>query len=263
MYSSRRFDSDRQAVPDRSRAGRLLLLAGTQEARHVSIALSRELVNMTVSLARPERNPRSYGRPLRIGGWGGESSFREWLINERITAVVDATHPFAEQMSHRVARVCSDLDIETVRFLRPSWMPTEQDNWTFLNDASEAAEHIPQDATVFLSTGRRDLRVFENLKGRKIICRIRETPPGPFPFVGGEFVSTPGPFTVESEIRFLMREGVDWLVTRNSGGQGSWPKLEAARSLGLPVAMIRRPPQPDVMKINTVAEILSWVRRRM
>ena len=243
---------------------RMLLLAGTNEARRISFALRLERsLSLVVSLAEPERRPQGFGWPVRIGGFGGEEAFRNWLLHEGVDAVVDASHPFAHCMSTRAAAETRALGIDYLRFLRPSWMPTEADRWTFLNRPEEAADHIPRGATVFLATGRRDLTAFSNLEGRRILCRIKDTPPASFPIPGGRFVFQPGPFTVEAEIRFFEAAKVDWIVTRNSGGQGSWPKLEAARALGLPVAMIRRPPQPDALKVNTVAETLNWVRRRL
>ena len=243
---------------------RLLLLAGTQEARHIAVALSREsFLSLTVSLAAPERRPQSYGWPVRIGGWGGEGPFREFLERERVEGIIDATHPFAADMSERAARVAREMDLPHVQFLRPAWTPRETDRWTFLNDEAEAAQHIPEETTVFLATGRRALSKFDNLVGRRLICRVKESPAVPFPFAGGRFLYQRPPFTVADEMALFGRLGVDWIVARNSGGTGSLPKIEAARELGLPVAMVRRPKQPEGLKITTVAETLAWVRRRL
>ncbi len=243
---------------------RLLLLGGTREARNIAAALRREPgLSLTVSLARPERIPRPYGWPVRIGGFGGDKAYAEWLTSAGATAVLDATHPFATQMGRRSVALADTLGIEYVRFLRRSWMPSDGDNWTFFNAPEEAEAKIPEGSTVFLATGQNDLEHFGRLAGRRVLCRIRGEATQPFPFQDGRFVVGTRPFTVYDECDFFVREGVDWVVSQNSGGQGSWPKIEAARELGLPVAMIRRPPQPDGLKINTVAEAISWVRRRL
>ncbi len=243
---------------------RLLLLAGTREARHIAVALSREsFLTLTVSLATSERRPQAYGWPVRIGGWGGEAAFREWLIRERVEGLIDATHPFAWRISERAARVARDLSLPHIQFLRPAWIPKQGDCWTFLNDESEAAQYVPEGSTVFLATGRRDLSKFENLAGRTLICRVRDQVSEPFPLPGGRYHYQRAPFTVAQEVALFRQLGVDWLVARNSGGSGSLPKIEAARELGLPVAMVRRPRQPDGMKISTVAETVAWVRRRI
>ena len=247
----------------RQKRMRVLLLAGTAEARHISYALTRESnIILTVSLARPERIPYKYGWPVRIGGWGGYDAFRQYLESEQIDAVIDATHPFADKMGHRTAKAVKELGIEAIRFMRPAWMPSAVDNWTFLNSAEEAANNIPENATVFLATGRRDLKSFENLAPRRVICRIKEAPDDPIPLANAEYHVARNLVSVDQEISIFEKFGVDWLVTRNSGGQGSWPKLEAARTLGLPVAMIRRPPPADLLKINSVAETLNWIKRR-
>ncbi|MXQ06926.1 cobalt-precorrin-6A reductase [Alphaproteobacteria bacterium GH1-50] len=243
---------------------RLLLLAGTHEARHIAVALSREsYLRLSVSLPAPERNPRPFGWPVRIGGWGGEEPFRRFLKREGIEAIIDATHPFARGMSHRAARVADEMGIDHVQFLRPAWMPSEGDNWIFLNSEAEAANHIPPGKTVFLSTGRRELDAFRNIPEARLICRIRDWTQQPFPFGNGRFLYQQGPFRVADEVALFERLGVDWVIARNSGGPGSWPKIEAARELGLPVAMVRRPRQPDGLKIASVAETLAWVRRRL
>ena len=242
---------------------RVLLLGGTAEARHIAYALTRENgITLTVSLARPERIPFKYGWPVRIGGWGGYEAYRHYLENEGIDAVIDATHPFADKMGHRTAQAVSELGIEAIRFMRPAWMPSSVDKWTFLNSAEEAADYIPEGCTVFLATGRRDLLAFENLAPRRVVCRIKEAPEEPIPLQNAEYHVQRKEVSVDQEIALLEKFNIDWVVTRNSGGQGSWPKLEAARTLGLPVAMIRRPPPVDMLKINSVAETLNWIRRR-
>ena len=247
----------------RQRKIRVLLLAGTAEARHLAYALSREsYIVMTVSLARPEHRPHQYGWPVRIGGWGEEAAYRDYLIREGIDAVIDATHPFATEMAIRTARIAPELGISAIRFLRPAWMPTAHDNWTFLNVPEEAADHMPVNATVFLATGRRDLDRFANLGHRRVFCRVRSKSSSPFPFENGGYEVRRGPITVDDEIDLFDELKVDWIVTRNSGGQGGWPKLEAARVMGIPVAMLRRPPPVEMVKIGSVAETLKWVRRR-
>lgn len=243
---------------------RLLLLAGTLESRSIAVALSRESnLSVTVSLPGPVCQPQAYGWPVRIGGWGGEENFRAFLEREQFDGIIDATHPFATGITHRASRLADALSIPYVQFLRPAWMPVEGDKWTFVNAEADAARHIPKGATVFLGTGRHKIEEFENLSERKIFCRVRESVDPPYPFANGRYLLQKGPFSVSEEVVTLRGLGIDWLVARNSGGQGSWPKIEAARELGIPVAMIRRPLQPEGLKITTVAEVLAWVRRRM
>lgn len=241
---------------------RLLILGGTGEARQIAQALAPSTaLRVTVSLAGATRNPVAYPVPTRIGGFGGAGAFADWLTDERVGAVLDATHPFAARMSHRAAHVCNDLGLPRLQLLRPAWLPGPGDNWTFLNREEDAARHIEEGATVFLATGRENLEHFANLAGRRVICRQIETPDDPFPFENGQFLVGRPPFHVPEEVRLFRQLGVDWLVVKNAGGAGSRPKLDAARELGLPVGMIRRPYQPQGPKVETVAEALNWVRR--
>ena len=243
---------------------RLLLLAGTQEARHIALALSREdRLTLTVSLATSERRPQPYGWPVRIGGFGSEAAFRDYLDREGVQGIIDATHPFAARVSERSARVAREMGLDYVQFLRPAWVPREGDRWTFLNDEAEAKAHIPEGSTVFVAIGRRELSKLANLESCTLICRIRDQTSDPFPFPHGRYLYQRAPFTVEEEVALFRRLGIDWILERNAGGGGSLPKIDAARELGLPVAMVRRPPQPEGLKISTVAETVAWVRRRL
>ena len=246
---------------------RVLLLAGTIEARQIAAHLAREAGVLTrASLARAERRPIPLGVPIRIGGWGGRAPFADWLDRERIGAVIDATHPFASRMSHRAAEVTDDLGIDHLQFLRPAWRPGQGDRWTFLTDAADAARHIAPDARVYLVTGRQGLPDFAPLAGRTVHCHLLDTPTDPFPFGTGGYVGArlAGTATVEDEIATLSRLGVDWLVVHNTGGAEGHARLIAARTLGLRVAMLRRPAQPEgVARCETLSEVVAWVRRRL
>ncbi|WP_413718380.1 precorrin-6A/cobalt-precorrin-6A reductase [Silicimonas sp. MF1-12-2] len=243
---------------------RLLLIAGADEARHIALALWREPgFSVTVSVSRAGMRPESFGWPVRIGGWNDDAAFGHWIETEGFDAMIDASHPFATDMSARAARVAKSLGIDHIRFLRPAWVPDTSDRWVFLNSEDEAHEHIPLDTNVFASVGRSDLGPLRNLDGRRLYFRVTEWPVGRFPLEGGDFLFSPGPYTVTSERRLLNRLGIHWIVARNTGGAGSWPKIEAARDLGIRVALVRRPPPPDGPRATTVAETLAWVRRRM
>ncbi len=241
---------------------RLLLLAGTGEARQLATVLRQEpRVSALASLAGSTRNPAPLGLPTRIGGFGGRDAFKTWMQTERIGAVLDATHPFADKMSWRTHEVCQELAVPYMQFLRPSWTPGPGDDWTFLNTEAEAADVIPKGSVVFLATGPATLGAFANLKGRRVYCRRIDPPRQPFPFEGGEYLVQRGPFHVNDEMALFHDLGVDWLVTKNSGGSSSRAKLDAARDLGIKVAMIRRPRQPEGAKVSTVSGAISWVRQ--
>jgi precorrin-6A/cobalt-precorrin-6A reductase len=237
----------------------LFLLAGTGEARQIAEALAARGVQAKASLAGATRAPAPLALPTRHGGFGGEAGFRAYLEANGIAAVLDATHPFAHRISARTARVCDSLGLPYAQVLRPEWAPGPGDDWAMLGAEEEAADVIPVGATVFLATGRQTLQRFANLQGRQLICRQIDPPDGPFPFPGGDYLIGRPPFSVEDEVTLFARLGVDWLVVKNAGGAASRTKLDAARQLGIKVAMIARPPQPEGVKLDSVAAALTWV----
>ncbi|AWZ22390.1 precorrin-6x reductase [Roseovarius sp. TM1035] len=238
----------------------LLLLAGTGEAQQVARLLVAEGRPAIASLAGATRAPRAMGLPTRIGGFGGEDGFLRYLTEAGITAVLDATHPFASRISERTARLCADRAVPYCQLLRPEWVPGAGDRWTIIAAEEEAAAHIPEGATVFLATGRQGVTRFANLDGRRLICRVVDPPEAPFPMANGTYLVGRPPFSVAEEIALFTRLGIDWLVVKNAGGAASESKLAAARALNLPVAMIARPPQPKAPRVATVAAAMEWVR---
>ncbi len=240
---------------------RLLLLAGSGEARALAEALAKMPgLQATASLAGATRQPADLALPTRTGGFGGREPFRAYLRDNRIGAVLDATHPFAARISARTAEVCAAEGIPYAQVLRPEWRPVPGDDWTCFDREEEVAGFVPEGATVFLGTGPQGLGRFANLTGRRVICRRIDPPRAPFPFPGGEFLVGRPPFSLADETRLFRRLGVDWLVVKNSGGDASRSKLDAARALGIRVALMRRPAQPDAPRFETVEAALDWVR---
>lgn len=237
----------------------LLLLAGTREAQEIARKLATEGRDVIASLAGVTRAPINLGLETRRGGFGGEEGFRHEVQQRGITAVLDATHPFAHRISNRTARICAQMGLPYCQLLRPAWQPEPGDKWTDVAREEEVAPLVTPGQTVFLATGRQTLERFANLPHARIICRQIDPTEGPFPFPNGEFLIGRPPFPVDREVALFQSLGVDWLVVKNAGGEASKTKLTAARQLGINVAMIARPPQPDAIKARTVEEALNWV----
>ncbi|SFS12374.1 cobalt-precorrin-6A reductase [Yoonia litorea] len=235
----------------------LLILGGTGEARQVAEALKGQ--DAIMSLAGATRDPLSQPLTTRVGGFGGKEGFLRFLKQNAISAVLDATHPFAQQITPRSARVCASVGVPFCQLLRPEWTPVEGDRWTEIKTEEEAASHIPMGATVFLGTGRQTLARFANLSGRKVICRQIDPPEAPFPFEGGAYLVGRPPFSVKDEVDLFSKLGVDWLIVKNAGGALSATKLTAARQFGIPVLMIARPPRGDWPIVTSVKDALAWV----
>ncbi|WP_074257636.1 precorrin-6A/cobalt-precorrin-6A reductase [Vannielia litorea] len=239
---------------------RILLLGGSGESRALAQALAwRDGIALEVRLARAMRG-RAFPVPATAGGFGGEAGFRAFLDQWKPDAVIDATHPYAEAITARTAAVCIELGLPLLHHERAPWVPGPGDDWAEITSPEESAGLIPEGACVFLGTGRAGLERFACLEGRRVICRQLDAADGPFPFEGGEFLLSVPPFTMADEMKLFQRLEVDWLVVKNAGGAGARPKLDAARAMGLPVAMLARPPEPEgVARAETLQQAMDWV----
>lgn len=240
----------------------ILVLAGSGEAKEIARRLAAQGRQAIASLAGATRDPAPLGIPMRIGGFGGGDGFERYLVAAAITAVVDATHPFAHQITARTAAICKRIGMPYLQVLRPAWEPQAGDRWTAIAAEEDAAAYVSPGQVVFLGTGRQTLARFANLQDVRVICRQIDPPDGPFPFPGGEFLVGRPPFPVESEKALFAKLGVDWLVVKNAGGAASRTKLDAARQLDIPVLMIARPPAPDADRVATVDAALQWIAAR-
>lgn len=237
----------------------LLLLAGSGEARQIAAALAQAGVDAVASLAGATQRAKPLPLPMRVGGFGGRGGFIAYVKEAGITAVLDATHPFADQITARTAAICAELGLPYLYHLRAPWVAGTGDSWQEIAREEDAAALIPQGKTVFLGTGRQTLDRFANLAGRRVICRQIDPPTGPFPFEGGKFLIGRPPFSVEHEMELFAALGIDWIVVKNAGGDASRTKLTAARALGIPVLMIRRPPPPKGAQItDSVDAAVAW-----
>ncbi|KAA9008934.1 cobalt-precorrin-6A reductase [Histidinibacterium aquaticum] len=235
----------------------VLVLAGTAEGRALVGALAERGVAVVASLAGVTERPEALAAPVRVGGFGGAEGFRDYLRTVPVRAVVDATHPFAARMGPRSAAVCAEEGLPYLRLLRPAWAPGPGDDWREVGGPEEVADVVPEDARIFLAVGAQRAAEFGALAGRAVVLRVAD--PGAAPVPGWRVIAgRPGDAAAEEAL--FREEGVDWLVARNSGGTARG-KLDAARALGLPVALMRRPPVPEGERVSTVGEAVDWVLR--
>jgi precorrin-6A/cobalt-precorrin-6A reductase len=236
---------------------RVLLLGGTAEAR----ALARRLhadTDVISSLAGRVPDPALPVGAVRIGGFGGVGGLRQWLEEHKIDAVVDATHPFAATMTAHAAKACHELRIPHVVLARPPWDPGDA---IVVAGDTEAAETVDQHdySRVFLTTGRSGTKAFAS-SGAWFLIRAVTEPDGTSLPRHHRLVLSRGPYCYDDELALLREHRIDAMVTKNSGGDMTRAKLDAAAALDIPVVMVARPQLPaGVAVVGTVAEAANWV----
>ncbi|MFI6334283.1 cobalt-precorrin-6A reductase [Streptomyces sp. NPDC050535] len=238
----------------------VLVLGGTTEARELAARLAaRPGVRVTTSLAGRVSRPGVLDGDVRIGGFGGADGLARWLREHRVDAVADATHPFATGITANAARAAAATGVAAVVLRRPGWRPGPGDRWHSAVSLTEAAALLPElGSRVFLTTGRLGLAPFVNLPQLHFLVRSVEAPEPPLP-LDVEVLLARGPYTVEGERTLLREHRIDLLVTKDSGGEATAAKLEAARDLELPVVVVRRPPLPD--GVDAVPDVESALTR--
>lgn len=236
---------------------RVLLLGGTGEARALAKALHPR-VDIVSSLAGRVPDPALPVGPVRIGGFGGVAGLRRWLRDERIGAVVDATHPFAATMTAHAAAACAELRVPHLILARPAWDPGAA---IVVDSDAEAAETVARQgySRVFLTTGRSGVAAFAGSDAWFLIRAVTDPDPSSLPR-HHRLVLSRGPYGYDDELALLRDHRIDALVTKNSGGDMTRAKLDAAAALNVAVVMVARPPLPaGALTVGTVAEAAEWV----
>ena len=239
---------------------RVLLLGGTAEARALAERLHPK-IDIISSLAGRVSDPALPVGPARIGGFGGVDGLRDWLVDNDITAVIDATHPFAATITANAAAACGGLDLPHLVLSRPPWDPAGA---TVVASDTEAAEIIANKgySRVFLTTGRSGVAAFSDSDAWFLIRVVTAPDFGSLPR-NHELLLSRGPYDYGDERELLRSRGIEVLVTKNSGGTMTRAKLDAASSLGADVLMIQRPALPDgVAVVSSVQDAVVWAFNR-
>ncbi len=237
------------------------MLGGTTEAS----ALARKVAGDArlaplLSLAGRTTNPQPQPIAVRIGGFGGIEGLANFLRAEAIDAVVDATHPYADQMSAHAVAACRDAGVPLASLVRPQWTRETSDDWQVVADTEAAADALgTEPRRVFLSLGRQDLHVFARAPQHHYLARLIERPDQAMLPPDLRLLQARGPFERADEERLLREERIEVLVSKNAGGTATYGKIEAARALGLPVVMIARPHKPAGIVFADVEACVAWL----
>lgn len=241
---------------------RALILGGIADASLLAAEIARAGIDAVYSYGGRTRAPADQPLPTRIGGFGGVGGLADYIRREGITHVIDATHPFAAEMSRNAVEACAQTGTPLVALERAPWTRVPGDNWIEVSDVAAAAAAPPEaPARVFLGIGRQHIAPFAARPQHAYTLRFVDPPEAPLPFAADVIVSR-GPFTLDGELEMLRSRDIAWIVARNSGGDGSRAKIDAARILGLPVIMISRPNRPERLRVETVTEVMQWLGHR-
>ncbi|HMO09051.1 MAG TPA: cobalt-precorrin-6A reductase [Paracoccaceae bacterium] len=239
---------------------RVLLLGGTTEAGAVAAALAAAGIAGVYSYAGRTAAPAAQPLPLRVGGFGGVQGLADFLRAEAITHVVDATHPFAAQISANAMAACAQAGVPCIAHERPPWIPGPGDRWTGVADLDAAAAALPvAPARVFLAIGRQGLHAFAAAPQHAYLLRLVDPPAGPLPLPQAQVVLARGPFDLDTDTALMRAHGTGIVVAKNAGGTGAAAKLAAARALALPVIMVARPRLPERAIAASMPEVIDWL----
>lgn len=239
---------------------RILILGGTSDARELASRLDAdERFFPVTSLAGLTSEPEPLDGETRVGGFGGAAGLRRFIEDHAIAAVVDASHPFAAQISANAATACEEAGVPCLRLERPPWHAQKGDDWTVVPDVRAAAFTIPPEARAFVTVGRQEIGHFFSRDDIFVLARMIERPDIDVPAWAELMLARP-PFTLEQEKTFMVARNIGVLVTKNSGGDATYAKVAAARELGLPVLMVARPEKVQVRLAENVDEVVGMIK---
>jgi len=238
----------------------ILILGGTAEARELAAVLVGYGLDVISSLAGRVNSPNLPPGRVRIGGFGGAHGLADYLRRQQVSAVVDATHPFAATISANSLQAADRTSTPLVRLERPGWRGHPRSgSWTWVADGAAARAAAEFERRPFLTTGRQSLPDFHPWADRDVLVRLVDVPTDPLP-QRWSLIRSRGPYSYTSERHILTAHGIDVRITKDSGGTHTVAQLDAAGDLGIPVVIITRPERPQVPHLETVAEAIAWCR---
>lgn len=248
-------------MSDIQSSGRVLILGGTSEGRLLAERLAARGVSTVTSLAGRLSAAGVHKGKMRSGGFGGADGLTDWLRQERIAAVVDATHPFAVQIGASAVAACGTMGLPLLRLDRPAWQAQPGDRWLSAHSLSEAARLTSlHGRRVLLAIGRQGVGAFAAVSDAWFLIRCIERPHCELP-EAHQLVLARGPFALADEGKLLEEHGIDLVVTKNSGGPTD-AKLQAARERDIAVVIVERPARVSGAEVvGSVEEAVAWVER--
>jgi precorrin-6A/cobalt-precorrin-6A reductase len=244
---------------------KLLILGGTGEAMRLA-TLAVEIDELTVisSLAGRTQQPVLPVGTTRSGGFGGTAGLVAYLKSTEIDLLIDATHPFASQISWHTAAAAQICGLPRLLLERPAWVPLAGDRWLSTNNNETAAQLLLNNfQRVFLTIGRQELTSYAHLTNSWFLMRSIDPPPPDQLLPPGQLLLAKGPFDIDAERDLLTNYQIQVVVSKNSGGTATYAKIQAARELAIPVIMISRPAMPEGDRVIDLADAMQWLKSHL
>jgi precorrin-6A/cobalt-precorrin-6A reductase len=240
---------------------RVLILGGIGDAVELAVKIANiPGIEVITSLAGRTREPANLPGNVRSGGFGGVPGLTNYLREMQIDLLIDATHPFANQISENAAAATQEVGIPRLMVIRPPWEKLEDDDWLEVEDNLAAATTLANRAKrVFLTIGRQEIGTFAHLQEIWFLMRMIDPPNTDVIIPPGLILCDRGPFNLENEQEILLKYNIDTIVSKNSGGNATYPKIIAARKLGIKVVMVNRPPVPPGKQVADVDSACKWL----
>ncbi len=240
---------------------RILILGGTTQARQLATCLAdRADFTVTLSLAGRTAAPAPHPVPVRVGGFGGPQGLADYLAEQDIDVLVDATHPYAAVMARNAARAADAANTPLLALRRPPWTAATGDRWTEVDDMAGAIRALGTPARrAFLALGRNEIEPFAGAPQHHYLVRSVDPVEPRLAVPHAVYVTGRGPFAEADEAALLAQHRIEIIVCKNSGGSATYGKIAAARARDIPVIMLRRPDLPDVTSVETVAAAMHWL----
>lgn len=241
---------------------KILIVGGTQEGNKLAEVFHHHKYDYTISYAGIVDKVYEKKFKKRIGGFGGKNGIIEYIKNNNISHVVDATHPFSNKISSNTLKACKFLNIPIVNFSRKPWFKNKGDKWIRVKNFYESTQYLKRKSKrIFLAIGRKNLEFYKKFDHHFFLLRLLENKNNVSFFPNQKCIISKGPFTVKQDINILKKYSIEMIITKNSGGSGAYSKIIAARQLNIPVVIISRPRTVSIKKVYDIASVLDWVNQ--
>jgi len=239
---------------------KILIVGGTQEGNKLAEVFHHHKYDYTISYAGIVNKVHEKEFSKRIGGFGGKNGIIDYVKKNKITHIIDASHPFSKKISFNTFSACKTLDLPLIHFSRKPWYKSKKDNWIRVKSFQESTNYLKSASKkIFLAIGKKNLEIYKNFSHHFFLLRLLENKNNIRFFPNQECIVSEGPFHVEEDIKILKKYNIDMIITKNSGGNGAYSKIIAARELGITVIIISRPRGAKVKKVYNFDSILKWL----